>query len=125
MVQFYDFRDQKAEALEAKQSWITTNRAIQSRYSPMMGDFFLAVANQDLGLRLEEQKRYSEAESRYQDAINFAIKPDSKVSEELRFTSEMGRSRCLTLLSHAVESQGICSTWKVRLHQLGQELRKL
>jgi hypothetical protein len=125
LVRFHDSLGREAEAITAKQSWITASRQMQNLYPPLAEDFFLVQESQDLGLRLEEQKRYREAAARYQDAADFAARPGSKVSEADQFTSEMGRSRCLRKAGDLEAANGVCSTWKRRLGELGPDLENV
>lgn len=122
LVRFYDSLGREAEAVTAKQLLIAVSREIQDLYSPVIENFLLAEESQDLGLRLEEQKRYREAAVRYQDVAEIAARPRSKVSEADQFTSELGRARCLRQAGEPEAAKAICSTWKKRLGELGPDL---
>jgi tetratricopeptide (TPR) repeat protein len=122
LVHFYDLRGKDSEAAAAKQYWITGSQQLQNMYPPLVEDFLLAQENQDLGLRLEAQKRYREAASHYHEAAEIALRPGSKVSEAERFVSGMGESRSLTHMGDLESATALCSAWKTRLHTLGSDL---
>ncbi len=121
LTRLYDQQDRRVDALETKQLWWKDMRSIRDRYSLLGKDYEMFISGEDLGLRLEEQKHYQDAERQYQNVLDLGLSND-KVSEETRFELDMGRSRCAFQLGDIAMAKNICSRWHDRLREIGPRL---
>jgi tetratricopeptide (TPR) repeat protein len=130
---FYDSLDRQQDSIDALSRWIAVKKTIRIRCASVgaekdivlsslggsSADSLIAGASDDLGLRLEEQKSYKEAETYYRDAADAALKSSDDM---VGFNSEMGRVRCLRHTGSGNAAQQLCSKWHARLRELGSQL---
>ncbi len=128
LVHFYDDLDRRQEALRAKLALVAIrdqldNLKPEPPASTALYQFYgLSSDRGDLGLRLEEEKRYWEAERSYQEAVDFGLKAKDKMSQAEIFLWQLGQARSLWKLGNAASAQNICSDWKNKLPTFGSEL---
>ncbi|MBZ5489705.1 MAG: hypothetical protein LAO76_02090 [Acidobacteriia bacterium] len=118
LMRIYDDLNRRADALAAEQSLISSEYQLQSVYPELVPDSLIAMSEASVGLRFEEQGKYSQAEESYRAAD----RNGRALGQSFLFEQAMGRSRSLRQFGDNSSAQLICSQWKASLQQLGPEL---
>ena len=68
----FDKAKRRVDAAKAKQSYVSLERQLRSRYRPLVGEAVLAFATKDLALREEEVGDYRAAANDFTAAVGLA-----------------------------------------------------
>lgn len=116
----FDKAKRRAEAAQAKKSFVLSKVQLRSRYEPLVDEATLAFDTKDLAAREEELGNYRSALHDFAEAGR--LSSADKVSEAVRFQADLGRLRNMKRLGDIADVAKGCDDWRTRLNKLGREL---
>ena len=116
----FDKVKRRAEAAQAKKSFVLSEVQLRSRYEPLVDKAILVFDTKDLAAREEELGDYRSALNDFAEAGR--LSSADKASEAVRFQADLGRLRNLKRLGDIADMARGCDDWRTRLNKLGREL---